>query len=106
MLPEKVQIGAHWYEIIETDDTGLLDGDNYGYWRATKQEIYIKKSVSSSRRAEAFLHEISEIILRSMLNVKERDYTHQEHNAFIEMLTATLLSNKINLLEIGYAKEV
>lgn len=56
IIPNKVKIGAHEYQIVHRDDTGESDG-RYGHCDSKKLKIYIDDRNPQSQQEETFFHE-------------------------------------------------
>lgn len=96
VLPEKVEICGFTFTVEETDDTEKLGGDSIGFWNAVTKEIYIKKSLSLEQKAETFMHEFGEVILRSVVGVRKADFSEKDWDACIRLFYATIVRNSLH----------
>ena len=105
MIPKTVRICGVTFIVAETDNTEKLGGDTAGFWDAVNSKIFIKKSaLSQEKKSEAFLHEVGEVILRNILNVKKADFSENDWSTFIRLLYATIVDNNLTFGESNAEK--
>ena len=83
-IPKNLRIAGQNFEVIQTDDSTLLDGDNFGFWRAHDNKIWIKKTVPQCQKEETLLHEAGEVLLVSILKIGEKDFSHKDWSRFCQ----------------------
>lgn len=63
IIPDKLKVGGHFYEVLKHFDRAKIDGDNnLGTHSGTFLKIWLETNMSLSMQEDVFFHELVEAI--------------------------------------------